>query len=314
MRGARVSGVDNVVITEELRGNIVGVFGERGATWLEVLPLHLSLLERRWRIRIEAPFPRLSFNYAAPATDAEGRAVVLKTGVPCAELLQEIAALRLYAGRGSVRILRSSRRMCAMLLQRVDPGTMLSEMKDDEAATRIAAECMRALWVPLPGGHAFPSVERWADGLGSLRRRFGGGTGPLPTAAVERAEGLFGDLFASATETVLLHADLHHYNILRDGDAWRAIDPKGMAGEREYECGAWLRNPSDLLARPGVADLLDRRIAIFSEALGFDRERIRGWALAQAVLCAWWCLEDNGDCWQDSLALAEHLLALPGKI
>ena len=295
------------LLPDSLIGNITGVFGAKGTAWLERLPAHLEGLERFWRIRIEAPFPMLSFNYVAPAAMEGGSPVVLKTGVPCAELSREIEALRLYAGRGSVRLLRSSESLGAMLLERLEPGTMLSTLEDDEAATRIAAQCMEDLWVPLPAGHAVPPVKGWADGLRLLRERFDGGTGPLPAAAVEQAEGLFADLFASATEAVLLHGDLHHYNILRDGDTWKVIDPKGMAGEPAYECGAWLRNPSDLLTRENVPDILDRRIAIFSEILGFERERIRSWAYAQAVLCAWWALEDNGDGWEDSLTIAGYL-------
>jgi streptomycin 6-kinase len=56
-----------------------------------------------------------------------------------------------------------------------------------------------------------------------------------------------------------------------------------------------------------VRDLLDRRIAIFAEMLGFDRSRIRGWAYAQAALSAWWTVEDNGDDWQSAIRLAELL-------
>jgi streptomycin 6-kinase len=166
---------------------------------------------------------------------------------------------------------------------------------------------MSALWRPLSPDHAFLPVQRWADGLSLLRKRFDGGTGPLPATPVQKAERLFAELFASSTETVLLHGDLHHYNILRDGEEWRVIDPKGVAGEPAYECGAWLRNPSDLLFRPNVRELLERRIAIFSEMLDIERDRIREWAYAQSVLSAWWSVEDNTDGWEDSFALAEYL-------
>ena len=64
------------------------------------------------------------------------------------------------------------------------------------------------------------------------------------TTSVERAQRLYVGLCASQTSTRLLHGDLHHYNILRDGDrGWVAIDPKGVVGEVEYEIGAALRNP-----------------------------------------------------------------------
>lgn len=296
------------------RANIAGAFGLKGETWLEDLPALLATLSRLWQIEIGPPFPMASFNFVAPAVTDSGRRVVLKAGVPCAGFRQEMAALRRYGGRGAVRLIRGNGRLGAMLLERIEPGGMLVEIEDDDATTRIAAACMQDLWTPLPERHPFQPVREWADGLDRLRERFDGGTGPLPSPAVERAEGLFRELFASSPQTVLLHGDLHHYNILRDGEGWRVIDPKGVAGDPCYDCGPSMYNPGDLLTRPNVPNILTRRIAIFSEMLGFDRERIRNWAYAQAVLSAWWCLEDAtpgdaGDdrCWKSSMAIAESL-------
>ena len=236
-----------------------------------------------------------------------GRAVVVKTGVPSPGLRREMSARRLYAGRGSVRLLRGSIRHGAMLLERLEPGDTLAEVQDDEQATRIAAACMRDLWTAPTKRHFFPTVIDWSVGLAGMHKRYGGGPGPLPAELVAKAEAMFLELLATSGDPVLLHGDLHHDNILRRGDGWRVIDPKGLVGEREYECGAWLRNPADLLSRPNVKDVLDRRIAIFAEMLGFERQRIRDWAFAQAVLSAWWCLEDGGDCWEGGIAIARYL-------
>jgi len=53
-----------------------------------------------------------------------------------------------------------------------------------------------------------------------------------------------------------------------------------------------------------------RRVAIFSEMLGFDPDRILGWGLAQAVLSAWWSVEDNDSGWESALAYAAAFYAL----
>ena len=39
--------------------------------------------------------------------------------------------------------------------------------------------------------------------------------------------------------------------------------------------------------------------------LDFDRARILGWGLAQAVLAAWWCIEDHGGGWEGVIRSAE---------
>jgi streptomycin 6-kinase len=97
-------------------------------------------------------------------------------------------------------------------------------------------------------------------------------------------------------EQVVLHGDLHHFNVLRSGEGWLAIDPKGVVGERAYEPGALLRNPwPGLLDVPDPTEVLRRRSAQLAEALDLDLERVRAWAYVQAVLAAEWCVQDGWD-------------------
>jgi streptomycin 6-kinase len=93
---------------------------------------------------------------------------------------------------------------------------------------------------------------------------------------------------------MLLHGDLHHYNVLSDrARGWCAIDPKGVVGELEYELGAALRNPIDRPDLFASVDIVERRLEHFGLALGIDTSRARGWCFAQAVLAAIWSLEDD---------------------
>ena len=93
------------------------------------------------------------------------------------------------------------------------------------------------------------------------------------------------------------HGDLHHGNVLSaTREPWLAIDPKGVAGEPAYEPGALLRNPfPHLLELPDVRRLTSRRLDILAGALAVDRDRLRAWAFAQAVLSAVWHIEDARD-------------------
>lgn len=288
------------------------VHGGAGADWAAGLPARLGELSRRWGLTLGPPFPGLSYSYVAPARRAGGTEAVLKVWVPNPDLSCEIAALRLWDGRGGVRLLEADDGAGALLLERLRPGLSLWDRADDGGATAIAASVMGQLWRPAPVGQAFPSAADWAGGLARMRARFGGGTGPLPTPLVERAEGLFRDLLASPSDAVLLHGDLHHGNILSAARApWLAIDPKGLIGEPAYETGAWLRNPlPGLLARPNPKAVLARRVAIFADVLGLDPSRVRGWGTAQAVMAAWWVVEDHGGGWGPMIACAELLAAL----
>ncbi len=277
----------------------LNLFGERGRAWLNDLPNLIAACEQRWSIRVGPPF-NLTYNYVAPAVRADGRRVVFKAGVADGALTDEMLTLQFWAGRGATELLDCDPAMGVMLLERLDPGTPLVTLADDEAATRIFAQVSSQIALPPPSEHSFDSINDWAAGLSRLRKHYQGGTGPLSKPLVERAEVLFSDLLASQAPPVLLHGDLHHWNILAAGrQPWLAIDPKGIIGEPCYEVGAWLRNPlPGLFEKPEPERLLARRIDILTEMLGYDRQHILGWGLAQAVLSAWWDIEDQGVAWE----------------
>jgi streptomycin 6-kinase len=286
---------------------VSGAFAS-GALWLDSLPSLIAECEVGWKIKVGDPYA-LSFNYVAPAQTADGQSVVLKLGVPSPQLVRERRALQSYAGTAAVRLLDFDVDRGMMLLERIEPGYTLASLADDEKTTRVAAQMMRELWKPLPPDTRFPTAAEWVEDLSKLRKRFDGGTGPFPADLVSLAEGLFRDLLSSAEPSVLLHGDLHPFNILAARRSpWLAIDPKGLAGEPAYEVGALLRNPDPLLyTDPKVQR---RRIEVLHEELGFTKDRILGWGIAQAVLSAWWSFEDSTPDRQAQCACAEVLAGL----
>ena len=284
-------------IPEQFAADVVMMLEQEGREWLARLPGVLAECEKQWQVTIGEPFPNLSFHYVAPATKADGTPVVVKAYLPTVEFEHETGALLHFAGRGAVRILERDTANQVALLERIMPGTPLTTMEDDERATVIAGQVMKALWRPAPPNSTFPTVEKWTKGLGRLREHYDSGYGPFPPVLVDRATALFTELLASAAEPVLLHGDLHHDNILDAGNSvWLAIDPKGITGEPAFETYALLHNPMpQLLERPEPGRVLARRVTILSEVLGIERERIRDWGFVMSVLSAWWGVEDFGE-------------------
>ncbi len=253
-----------------------------------------------------SPFPNLSYNWVSPALRQDGVPAVLKLSFPGdEEFLTEAAALTSFGGRGICRLLELDPTLGAMLLERLQPGRPLTAVENDEEATALAANVMKNLRRPVPPDHGFPTVSDWARGFERLRSRFDGGTGPMPEDLVGKAETLFAGLLASEGERFLLHGDLHHENILSaGGGSWLAIDPKGVVGEAAYESAALLHNPVGALDGPDPRGLLERRLDVLSEELGPGRTRVRAYGLAQAVLAAYWSLEDGGRVWDEALTFA----------
>jgi streptomycin 6-kinase len=284
--------------------NIKNAFPNEGRHWLEELPDLIQSAAKGWKLTQIEPVDNLSYNFVAFARQNE-KEVVLKIGVPNREFTSEIAALSHFNGDGCVSLLESDREHFMFLMERLHPGEMLASLADDDRRTHIACDVMTHLWRPAPDGQPFIELSDWFGQLALLRPRFGGGTGPFPKDLFERAESLIPELFAMSSSPVLIHGDLHHYNILSSGENWLAIDPKGVIGHPEYECGPLLTNPIDeFLQMPDPVRTTERRISILSEQLGFSRARIRDWALCHSILSAFWDILDDGSGGEYSMTCA----------
>lgn len=202
------------------------------------------------------------------------------------------AALRHFAGRGCVRLLDEYRSV--QVLEHIQPGTPLSDC-DDTAVAHLCDVAAQLHACGLPDGQ-WPTVESWGEGLNGPR-------GPLSASLVARAADAYRQLAASQAARVLLHGDLHPQNVLLDAArGWLAIDPKGVVGEPAYEFGAVLRNVASTTQ-------VDRWGQIIAERTGLDRQRVMGWAFAQAVLAAIWSVEDGDDpSW--AIAAAERITSI----
>jgi streptomycin 6-kinase len=288
--------------------NVISAFGESGRHYLDELPELISKAARRWNLTVGEPF-LLSYNYVCAATRADGTPAVLKIGVPNRELISEISALKVYAGMGACHLLESAGDEGMLLLERLLPGVMLSTLTDDDRATEIAAQVMRAIHRPVPEGNEFISLLSWFNELKNLRPRFAGGTGPFPEKTVEIVEEMVRDLFAEDGPHVLLHGDFHHFNILSSDRGWLVIDPKGVDGPAGYEVGPLLLNPvGEIPNEQEAIRRTQRRIAILSEQLEFDRQRLLKWAICYSLLSAWWDTKEDGKGGEYSRAWTEILL------
>jgi streptomycin 6-kinase len=272
---------------------------------------------RAWRLEIEGVFE--TETSAIAFATRSGQALVLKlVKRPCDEW-HSGEVLAAFEGNGLVRAYEHA--PGAVLLERLRPGNSLVEMAlngGDEEATNILADVMKQMAArassisqrELPNARA--TVHDWAK---AFARYLATGDGQVPKGLVEAGQKVYLDLCASQREPRLLHGDLQHYNVLFDSErGWLAIDPKGVAGEIEYEIGAVMRNP---IERPDLflsRSTIERRLRQFADSLAVDYERTLQWAFAQAVLSAIWGVEDGFavDAANPGLRLAEILRPMLG--
>jgi len=201
---------------------------------------------------------------------------VLKIQKPHRESDHEADALALWDGEGAIRLLDHDPDQHALLLELCLPGTPLSAAGQDTALD-VLVELLPRLWKPArePFNSLADEAAWWADYLPSQEWS---AAPRLLEAALEALR----ELPSTQGEQVLLNQDLHGDNVLAaEREPWLVVDPKPLAGEREFAVAPIVRSFELGHSKRDVLHRFDR----LTSELGLDRERARGWAIAQTI--AW---------------------------
>jgi streptomycin 6-kinase len=242
------------------------------AEWRLSAPRLAEEVAREWGLKLGPAYPPGVEGHVVRVECADGTPAVLKLSWPHWESEQAADAFQRWDGDAAVRLLARDEERHALLLERCEPGTALSQAAADPLGVLI--ELLPRLW---KSGEGFRTVAEEAD------RWF---AGDLPHVADRRlrdaATGLLRELVPTQGELVLVHQDLHGENVLAaERQPWLAIDPKPLAAERELSAAPIVRSTELGHSRRDVLYRLDR----LCDELGLDRERARGWTIAHTV--AW---------------------------
>jgi streptomycin 6-kinase len=201
-------------------------------------------------------------------------------------------ALRYFDGHGAVRLLRCDAGAHLLEYAAGEELVALVEGGEDEKATRVIAEVIQQLHsVPqdAPQDGLF-ALDRWFRALfkKALANRRAGGE-----SIYVRGAALAEKLLTDQREERVLHGDIHHRNIRQSGRGWLAFDPKGLVGERTYECANTLCNPVMPELVHNQSRLLTQA-AILAEILELDLQRVLAFTYAYACLNASWWSGNSG--------------------
>ncbi len=284
---------------------ITSAFREDGISWLENLPRIISEIEEKWRVKLEAPFPNLSYHFVAPGRSAENGEVVVKIGIPAEaqNILFERDILRDLDGSAVNRLLDFDEDRFAFLLERLKPGRNLKEVCEgnDEQAVEIAIGVMRDFWRRPPLPYDFYPLDYWFNGLLKAERT------EFDELTADKALDIFYDGVGMSAEKLLLHGDFHHENILSARRTpFLAIDPKGIVGLNAYDIAVFLNNHAKwLINEPKLFEKIALALDEFSGAFHIKPQFLRRWCFAYAVLSAWWTFEENNENWRRELEFAK---------
>jgi streptomycin 6-kinase len=162
-----------------------------------------AAVARDWELRLGEPYSPGAAGYVVRAELPDGTPTVLKLQHAHREDAQEADALERWDGDGAIRLLRRDDERHALLLERCEPGTPVSEGADDPLGVLIGL--LPRLWKDATGFGSLADEVAWWD--------LGGDVGELARelAATQR-------------------------------EPWLVIDPKPLAAERELAVAPIVRS------------------------------------------------------------------------
>jgi streptomycin 6-kinase len=260
--------------------------------WLSSLPTLVTEVRDEFGLELSAPVHGGSCSWVAPARLPDGTAVIVKIGWPHREMYGEPAALRLWDGRGAVRLLAHDPARHAMLLAPCVPGLELAG-SSAPAFERLEIGCsvLRRLWAAPVSADFERLADVAAEWAGLIEERMDRIRPGYDSGLVAEGARLLRSLPGSADREVLLHGDFNPGNILSDGDTWLAIDPKPMTGDPAYDPWPLLEQIDDPFSYADPAPRLRDRVAMLSAVLSLDAGRIVAWSVARRVETALWAAQ-----------------------
>ncbi|MHB8636111.1 MAG: aminoglycoside phosphotransferase family protein [Fimbriimonadaceae bacterium] len=224
-------------------------------------------LAAEWRFSLGSSLPGASCSVVFEVPEDR----VLKVPFPHAEEAGAWKSVNAFSSHGGVAVLRHDPVSGGILMPRLRPGTTLDTagLTDLEQVDICAASMLTLRGAPLVD--AIP-LTAWFKELDDVK----------DARLARKARQVYGDLQATPIDSVLLHGDLHHGNILRHGDSWVVIDPKGLVGDPSFDVAGFMRNP---IGKTPAVEGMRARLERFAERLGDPIERLWGWAFVQTVVC-----------------------------
>jgi streptomycin 6-kinase len=201
-------------------------------------------------------------------------------------------ALQIFGGRGINRLVDLDKELNAVLLERIQPGTMLVQEPNVRKRIDVACKVMEQLHsAVVPRRHGLPHVMDWLQGAFRDARRCSDPVRSRPyVEQIPKIERVMARFMDESEPQVLLHGDLHHFNILLDENrGWIAIDPKGVIGARCLDIGRFIGNIIDdeISVEERKRDLV-AAIQAFSENLGESPERVYAGAFCDRIMSSSW--------------------------
>lgn len=220
--------------------NILNRYPEKGKKWLENIDTIVEKYAQKFALSDITLIENLSINLVLFAKSKQFGDVVLKIGAPTPSFLTEINVMKLYSSEYVPKCYFSSVEDRVMILEKLSPGYSLTKLNGLEERIKVFSKISNHLLIPMNNIESFPTLE--AKFHKNMEFAYQNKSTFINISEmIDFANEIYAKIKTKNLPKYILHDDLHHKNILKTQNGWKAIDPHGIIGERVFETCQFIR-------------------------------------------------------------------------
>lgn len=281
-----------IKLPNQYKTKIISMFGSLGENWLTNVPEVVDRYIKNFNLTNLRIHEDLSINLILYAECEEYGKIVLKIGLPVFyELIyREVKALEEFNGKNACKCYYSNLNDGIRILERLVPGETLNNVEDREERIKVFCEVALNLDVKFEYHIQLPSyreiLDRSINQSKEQPEKF-----KILKELIIAADNLYKEIESKDLPKYLLHADLHHDNILTSSNGRKAIDPHGFLGEKVLETARFMENEiqKQEMSKYNILEIVNLMANYFNE----DKVLICKVLFIDYVLSTCWDIEMN---------------------
>ena len=277
-------------LPQEYIDKIKKIFGKQGTGWLDNLDNVINYNMQKYGITEIKPVNNLTYNFVANAKSKKYGNVIVKIGLPGKETIQEITALSIYNGNFACKCFEHNFEQKFYILEQLNPGISLLNENDKEKRINVFCNLARNLPIKVKNTINLPTYKETLD------RAFNKARADKEKYIkiidfIEIADKEYKKIESLNLDKYVLHGDLHHENIILDGNTYKAIDPHGRIGEKILEIGTFIEN--EIWNFGENPEYIKNIMMEVAKNMSEDINTIAQVVFMTIVLSTAWSIEDN---------------------
>ncbi len=300
-------------IPNEYKNKIINRYGAKGEEWLENINNIVGKYKKQFQLQDIKLIENLSMNIVIFAKSHQYGEIVMKIGAPGKTSITEMKIMKYYLAEYVPQCYASCLEDRVMILERLTPGYSLLQLEDREERIKIFSNIANHLLVEVDDkAKDFPTFDELfkekIEYVYQNKKKY-----LEIIEMVDIAYSIYQKIKKMNLKNYILHDDLHHKNILKTKDGWKAIDPHGIIGAKVIETSQFIREELELSGIEGKE--MNEIVSLLSKHFKEDKKLILETLYINVVLKIIWYIKNrySNETIFNNIEVAEKLLKYIGK-